>query len=615
MTTSTTSATIPKLQPIALADLAESPTNPRKKFNEAELAELTESVRAKGVKQPLLVRPRWCVGVQTDVELAALMSMIVSASNGNQDMPFEIIAGARRYRAATRAELLEVPCIVEYLTDAEAFDLQLIENLQRVDLTPIEEAEGYQDALELKIEGKPVNTVDSLAARLNKAVAHIYERLLLVRLPKFMREAVEAGALPVSTAARVARVPDAELRSQAGRTVLDGHGKGSALSFAEAVDLLQREYMRELKGAPFDQADALLLPGAGSCATCPLRSGNIAGFEGKRGDICTSPGCYTRKADAAFARITAQAEKEGKRVLPAAEAARHFDALGELQFTTTLVRLSTKPEGHLLKADVNRAPTWAALRELAIEKGLDVPVLVARNPKTGLVEELIDRAPLVAASKKIGEPIFRGGKEDEPLFPPKKAGEDDDDAFKRGQREVAERAQEESAKSAAQATLRQIEGADALKRIFAALHRSLGCPPTGSLRSSLLGELVPEFVHAAGPHGQRLFVKAFDLKPGKGVFGHADAIEVYVKAQPMAAREPLCWLLLLAPGAAEEGASAAGLLAMARALVVDLSAPAPTKNKKRLATKSAKGAKQKPKGSAAKAVAAIKGSLKKRGVK
>ena len=106
--------------------LSESTTNPRRIFEDAALKELAESIRSQGVLSPLLVRPL-------------------------TDQSFEIVAGARRYRAAQIAEALTVPVRIVNLTDAEAIEAQLIENLQRRDVHPLEEAQGLRFILHLVV--------------------------------------------------------------------------------------------------------------------------------------------------------------------------------------------------------------------------------------------------------------------------------------------------------------------------------------------------------------------------------------------------------------------------------------------------------------------------------
>src|ERR1035437_716908 len=112
-------------RPLPLSVLTESKTNPRRLFEDSALNELAASIRSQGILSPLLVRPL-------------------------TDRSFEIVAGARRYRAAHLAEAETVPVRIVNLTDAEALEAQLIENLQRRDVHPLEEAQGFRALLNLE---------------------------------------------------------------------------------------------------------------------------------------------------------------------------------------------------------------------------------------------------------------------------------------------------------------------------------------------------------------------------------------------------------------------------------------------------------------------------------
>ena len=161
---------------------------PRRQFDEDALAELAESVRTKGMLQPILVRPH-----PEEVGM------------------YEIIAGERRWRAAQRALLHEVPILVRDFTDQEAAEVALVENLQRMDLSPLEEAEGYDRLLrEFK------HTQEELARALGKSRSHVTNMLRLLTLPESVQELMEDGKLtagharalvaaidPVKTAAQV----------------------------------------------------------------------------------------------------------------------------------------------------------------------------------------------------------------------------------------------------------------------------------------------------------------------------------------------------------------------------------------------------------------------------
>jgi ParB family transcriptional regulator, chromosome partitioning protein len=140
---------------------------PRRRFAEAELDALAQSIREKGVLQPLLVRP------VTD-----------------EDAAFELIAGERRWRAAQRVGLHEVPVIVRALADSEALEIALVENIQREDLSPLEEAEAYS-----RLMAEFGRTQASLAEAVGKSRSHVANTLRLLSLPAPVRHRLDEGEL------------------------------------------------------------------------------------------------------------------------------------------------------------------------------------------------------------------------------------------------------------------------------------------------------------------------------------------------------------------------------------------------------------------------------------
>jgi ParB family chromosome partitioning protein len=155
------------VQSLPIELLRASPLQPRRRFVEAEIAALAQSVREKGILQPLLVRP---------------------ASGG--DAGYEIVAGERRWRAAQQAGLHVVPVLVRELGDAETLELALIENVQRADLSAIEEAEAYK-----RLMDEFGHTQEALATALGKSRSHIANTLRLLGLPQAVRHMVENGEL------------------------------------------------------------------------------------------------------------------------------------------------------------------------------------------------------------------------------------------------------------------------------------------------------------------------------------------------------------------------------------------------------------------------------------
>jgi ParB family transcriptional regulator, chromosome partitioning protein len=165
---------------IPVSELHPSKYNPRKNFAKDNLQELAESIRTQGVIQPLLVRPTDPQGEIGDTG------------------DYEIVAGERRYRAAKLAGLETVPCIVERLTDQQAREIQVVENLQREDITPLEEAAGLQALFKMRGDSSPEGSkvsVDDIAKRIGKSPRSVYARLQLLKLAAPVQKALEAGKL------------------------------------------------------------------------------------------------------------------------------------------------------------------------------------------------------------------------------------------------------------------------------------------------------------------------------------------------------------------------------------------------------------------------------------
>jgi ParB/RepB/Spo0J family partition protein len=301
MNAPTTPATLAAHQNIALDLLSPSATNPRKRFDDKKLAELAESMKAQGVLQPLLVR----------VERHAVPGQPIETGR------FEIIAGERRYRAAKMAGLLEVPCFVRNLTDQQVLHAQVIENLQRDDLHPLEEADGYQ-----RMMTEFGSTAESLGAEIGKSKAYVYGRIKLCDLVEEARQAFFDGLLDASTALLIARIPVAKLQIEATHAVTETGWDGEKMSYRYARDMIQREFMLDLNQAPFDRKDADLLPKAGACSACPKRTGNQPGLfdDVKNKDVCTDTVCFGMKKVAYVLRLQNEAAQKGDIVIKGKEA-------------------------------------------------------------------------------------------------------------------------------------------------------------------------------------------------------------------------------------------------------------------------------------------------------
>ena len=162
--------------------LRPNPRNPRRNFSDIELDELAVSIKERGIIQPVVVR---ALGAAKDV--------------------YEIIAGERRWRAAQRASLHEIPVVLLEATDVEALELAIIENVQRTDLNPLEEATGYE-----KLASEYNRTHEDIARMVGKSRTHVTNTLRLLKLPEAVRAYIVAGKISAGAARMLVSAADPE---------------------------------------------------------------------------------------------------------------------------------------------------------------------------------------------------------------------------------------------------------------------------------------------------------------------------------------------------------------------------------------------------------------------
>ena len=257
-----------KTLPLSL--LTESSTNPRRTFEPSKLMELAESIQSVGLIQPITVRPA-----------------------GEQ---YEIVAGARRFRAAQLAEIEIVPVRILKLTDAQALEVQIVENAQRQDVHPYEEAAGYQRLLEL-----PGYDVAALASKCGKSLSHVYARLTLLQLTPEVAEAFQHERISASHANLLARLTPEQQAEAFKRCWRKDYGDGEPhlLPAKHLSAWIQDNLYLPLGEAPFSTEDPTLNVEAGACITCPRRSGfNTQLFADVQGDQCFDAPCYQSKVAA-----------------------------------------------------------------------------------------------------------------------------------------------------------------------------------------------------------------------------------------------------------------------------------------------------------------------------
>jgi ParB family chromosome partitioning protein len=170
---------------VPIAEVKSSPLNPRRDFRDEELAELADSIRTKGLVQPIVVRPNGMSG------------------------GYEIVAGERRWRAAQKAGVHTIPVIIRELTDRELLELAIIENVQRQDLNAIEEASGYRELID-----RFDYSQEQLSEIIGKSRSHVANTLRLLKLPAAVQELVQHGELTAGHARALIGRDDAETLAQ-----------------------------------------------------------------------------------------------------------------------------------------------------------------------------------------------------------------------------------------------------------------------------------------------------------------------------------------------------------------------------------------------------------------
>jgi ParB family chromosome partitioning protein len=237
---------------------------------------LAESIKTQGILAPLVVRP--------------------------VDHHFEIVAGARRYRAAQLAGLEIAPVRIVELTDAQALETSIVENLQRRDVHPMEEASGYARLLALD---EPKYSVEQIAAKVGKVPAFILARLKLVELVPAVVEAFTQDEIGLGHALLLAKLQPAQQEEALAACYQEQYANGSKakrilLPVRHLQQWIEHNILLELADVPFSKEDAALVPEAGSCVECSKRTGRnallFAGLAAQH-DSCSDPKCWAAKVE------------------------------------------------------------------------------------------------------------------------------------------------------------------------------------------------------------------------------------------------------------------------------------------------------------------------------
>lgn len=271
------------LMEIEITKISPSPRNPRKTFSEEDIAELAQNIRNQGLLQPITVRP---IG-----------------------KTYEIVCGERRYRASKlnaeedKKKKATIACIVKEMTDEEAFEAMITENLQRKDVDPIEEAFAFGELIN---SGK---SIDEVAARFGKTKRFVQERVKLNTLISPLKELTTSGNIPIAGAFMLAKLTE-DLQKAYYENIKNRYGDMSELTIEvrEINGWISREFMR-LESAPFleyDEEDETKPPTEEwntcfeKCANCCMNTGNSGClfYSMKEDHRCTDRKCFEKKAAA-----------------------------------------------------------------------------------------------------------------------------------------------------------------------------------------------------------------------------------------------------------------------------------------------------------------------------
>lgn len=377
---------------IRLADLHDSPHQYRQTYSEATIDEIAASIKDTGrVLQPIVVRLRYPNPLFRD-------------QYDPQD-GYEIVFGHSRRRAAERAGLATVPCVVRTMTDAEVRRDQAAENIARADVHPIEEAQGLQ----AMIDADNV-TADMLAEQLGKSRSYVYGRLKLLQLCPSVRKACLAGEIGTEVGLLIARVGGTAAQEKALQRIKSRNGDvtdGGRASFRQIKALLNEYFTLDLKAAIFDIEEEMLLPKAGNCIRCPKRSGNAPHFDdvthGAKPhayspqnvgpDVCTDPDCFEAKKKAHLAREAARLTE-----------AKKLQVIGGNRARALIGQDGKVKGGYIAMKDVPAE----AKGILARQRGLQLLPVLIQDPRTGKTVEAVKRSEVALGAAKAGIKVKLG---------------------------------------------------------------------------------------------------------------------------------------------------------------------------------------------------------------
>jgi ParB family chromosome partitioning protein len=264
-----------QVQNLNIEKVVPDPTQPRKTFNEKFLEELSESIKKHGVLQPITVR-----------------------KSGSEHI---IVMGERRYRASTLAGMKTIPCIVREYESNDILEIQIIENLQRQDVEPTEEA----DAIAYLSEKY---SATEISKRLGRSDNFIRQRLKLAGLIEGFKVFIRSGEMTISLGVGVALFEPEEQQM-----MLETMGEDFS---AHQINRMIKDQTYDLEKAPFGVEDEKLVAKAGACTMCPFNAANQGNLFGDGKMVCTKSACYETKKSKSFVNLIKKSKKENTLLIP-----------------------------------------------------------------------------------------------------------------------------------------------------------------------------------------------------------------------------------------------------------------------------------------------------------
>ena len=258
-------------QMIRLSSIKPSSTNPRKTFDEDLIKELSESINQFGIIQPLLVRP-FPVG---DV--------------------YELVAGERRFRAAALSNLQEIPCYIRELSDEEALECQIVENLQRKNVHPMDEAVAFKSL----IEDRDLSIAD-VARKIGKNLQYVSRRYFLNMLIEDAKSDFFKNRINLGTALEISRLTEEDQKR-----VLEYIEGDTEVITSDVKSFIESNIIQDLSKACFNTKDAKLVDGKPACESCSLRSGysKTLFHDIEQDDRCFDNKCFNLKTAAHLTKV------------------------------------------------------------------------------------------------------------------------------------------------------------------------------------------------------------------------------------------------------------------------------------------------------------------------